>query len=106
MDPPVAVGRQFGDPRLDLCHKLIVRQWRPTDRLLRPLVQTLREVRAGDTDHFRHSRSCFLSPVACSSASLRSLDFQGLNDQTDVDIRSLRGCLFDQHQSGVEATTS
>ena len=35
MNTPVAVCRQFADQRLDLCHKLPVRQWRPTDLPLR-----------------------------------------------------------------------
>ena len=52
---------------------------------------TLRQVRARDPDRFRHglhreppfggdggSRSCFFEPVACSSASLSILGFQGL----------------------------
>jgi hypothetical protein len=57
---------------------------RHTDPLLRTFLQALRQIRAGDADHFRYglhrepsfggdggSRSCFFGPVACSSASLR-----------------------------------
>ena len=33
MNTPVAVGRQFGDHRPDLRHKLLVGQWWPTDPL-------------------------------------------------------------------------
>ena len=57
---------------------------RRTDPLLRTFLQALRQIRAGDADHFRYglhrepsfggdggSRSCFFGPVACSSASLR-----------------------------------
>src|SRR3984893_3110803 len=84
MDPPVAVGRQLGDGRLDLGHKLLVRQRWPAEPLLRSCLPVLPEVEARAPDVLCDglhgepslgsdggSRSCFFEPVACSSASLR-----------------------------------
>src|SRR5262249_1021226 len=82
--PPIAVGRQFGDDRLDLGHQFVVRSRGPTDPLLGPFLETVRKIGAGDADYPCHglhrepsfggdggSRSCFFDPVACSRASLR-----------------------------------
>ena len=84
MDPPVAVGRQLGDDRLDRNHEFIVRQRWPTDPRLRPFPQPVNQIGAGHPDHLCDglhrepsfgsdggSRSCFFEPAACSSASLR-----------------------------------
>ena len=47
MDSPVAVGRQFGDDRLDLGHELVVWQRWPTDprlwSFLQPLIRLERD---------------------------------------------------------------
>src|SRR5262249_50319828 len=82
--PPIAVGRQFGDDRLDLGYQFVVRSRGPTDPLLAPFLETVRKIGAGDADYLCHglhrepsfggdggSRSCFFDPVACSGASLR-----------------------------------
>jgi hypothetical protein len=45
VNTPVAVGRQFRDHGLDLRHKLLIRQWRATDPLLRTFLQAFRQIR-------------------------------------------------------------
>jgi hypothetical protein len=86
---PIAVGRQFGDHRLHLCEKLVVRQWRPTDPLLGTLLQALRQVRTRHPNHSSNglhressfggnfdSRSRFFEPMVFESL-LENLGFRG-----------------------------
>src|SRR6266851_1244007 len=84
MDTPIAVGRQLGNHRLDRRHQIAVRDWRPANPPLRPLLHTLDQVGPRYPDHLRHglhrepsfggnggSRRRFFEPAACSIASLR-----------------------------------
>ena len=47
VDTSVAVGRQLGDDRLDLCHEFVVGQRRPANPFLRSLSHAINQIGAG-----------------------------------------------------------